>query len=348
MPPEQTKNRQTHTIPLSDRIQTMMTCRLIFLILLIFALVLTGCKKEPQSVPEEEYGKPEPVFQVIPEDINNADSYDQPRIQFVWQGPNREKPEIWSIKIDGTDLRLAADKDLLYQGKTRDMEILSYPTRSPNNRYILIQFYKSNDPYSVHLIDLKNHTNTYLLDCQVWHAPWVGDSQSFFCGDTDSKLARFFLDTKKAKQLTEVRVPRVYVLQNSERIVQMKKDGFRLLDFNGREIRYEKLGEIMPTVHTVSKNGKYIMYMPKGQFEITNRYKVATLNDPKRIISDFYRARVILENPGAIVSSIDWTIKIIKLDKTKETEFPVKHGTNTLNNENGYELTRLTVFNEKD
>ncbi len=320
----------------------------LFSLLFIFLLLsAAGCKKEPQPIPEEEYGKPEPVFQVIPEDINNADSYDQPRIQFVWQGPSREKPEIWSIKIDGTDLRLAADKDLLYQGETKDLNFAVYPVRSPDNRYILVHFSSMSMPYRIHVIDLKEKTNKFILDCQIWHAPWVGDSQSFFC-KFDRKLKRVYFKTGQVKEVNKTLSTPYYVLQNSERIVQMEENGFKILDFNGREIRYEKLGEIMPTIHTVSKNGKYIMYMPKGQFETTNRYKVATLNDSKRIISDFYRARVILENPGAIVSSIDWTIKIIKLDKTKETEFPVKHGTNTLNNENGYELTRLTVFNEKD
>ena len=284
MPPEQTKNRQTHTIPLSDRIQTMMTCRLIFLILLIFALVLTGCKKEPQSVPEEEYGKPEPVFQVIPEDINNADSYDQPRIQFVWQGPNREKPEIWSIKIDGTDLRLAADKDLLYQGETRDLNFAVYPVRSPDNRYILVHFTSMSMPYRIHLIDLKEKTNKFILDCQIWHAPWVGDSQSFFC-NFDHRLKRVYFKSGKVKELNEILGSHIFVLQNSEHIVQMEEDGFKILDFNGKEIRYEKLGRIRDIIHNISKNGKYIMYMDYNPKNINTSRKLAFLEEPKTIIS---------------------------------------------------------------
>ena len=319
----------------------------LFSLLFIFLLLsAAGCKKEPQPIPEEEYGKPEPVFQVIPEDINNADSYDQPRIQFVWQGPNREKPEIWSIKIDGTDLRLAADKDLLYQGKTRDMEILANPVRSPDNRYILMQYLKFGYPDRVQLIDLKNHTNKYLTDCQIWRAPWVGDGQSFFC-KSYHKLVRYYIHNNEKKDVDLSTGSPFYVLQNSERIVQMEEDGFKILDFNGREIRYEKLGEIMPTQHTVSKNGKYIMYKPKNQFDVKKRYKVAKLKSPLEIISEFKGVDAISERINKVVFGISWQIATINIDGTEKKIIYSKKNVNALSKKDGYSFGRFTLYNDK-
>ncbi len=346
MPPEQTKNRQTHTIPSADRIPTMMTYRLTFLILLIFALLLTGCKKEPQSVPEEEYGKPEPVFQVIPEDINNADSYDQPRIQFVWQGPNREKPEIWSIKIDGTDLRLAADKDLLYQGKTKDMNILLHPVRSPDNRYILIQYSKFGYGDRIQLVDLKKQTNTYLTDCRIWRAPWVGDGQSFFCSSYH-KLLRYYINTGKLEQTGEIPISVFYVLQNSERIVQMKKDGFRVLDFNGKEIRYEQLGEIMRTKYAVSKNGKYLMYEPVISSDYNHKSKIVFLDEPKKVFSKAFSVRAFSEQTSQYATNSRWQIITGDIKGNNEKVIYTKKGNDTYDDKNGYSFGRLTLYNDK-
>jgi len=68
------------------------------------------------------------------EDLNDASSYDLPRFQFAWGNTldRKDKYEsglkIWSMKTDGTDLRLVSDA-------TIDMSEVSNLARSPNNRY---------------------------------------------------------------------------------------------------------------------------------------------------------------------------------------------------------------------
>ncbi|WP_255558020.1 Tricorn protease domain-containing protein [Photobacterium sp. WH24] len=73
------------------------------------------------------------------EDLDNESSYDLPRIVFRWDNGEGEtddyyerKDKVWSIKTDGTDLRLVADE---FSGGVRSMKM------SPNNRYLALGFW---------------------------------------------------------------------------------------------------------------------------------------------------------------------------------------------------------------
>ncbi|GLR73209.1 MULTISPECIES: TolB family protein [Aliivibrio] len=68
------------------------------------------------------------------EDLNDASSYDLPRFQFAWANSSSKDEyesglKIWSMKTDGTDLRLVTDA-------TIDLTAVRNLTRSPNNRYV--------------------------------------------------------------------------------------------------------------------------------------------------------------------------------------------------------------------
>ncbi|MBN3492896.1 Tricorn protease domain-containing protein [Vibrio neptunius] len=72
------------------------------------------------------------------EDLNNQNSYDLPRVVFRWDNARNEakdhydqRDKVWSIKTDGTDLRLVADE---FVGIVNLMRI------SPNNRYLALAY----------------------------------------------------------------------------------------------------------------------------------------------------------------------------------------------------------------
>lgn len=64
------------------------------------------------------------------EDINDASSYDLPRFQFAWDNDDddRVKLKIWSMKTDGTDLRLVVPDT--------NVDGIVLIRRSPNLRYV--------------------------------------------------------------------------------------------------------------------------------------------------------------------------------------------------------------------
>ncbi|MUK45130.1 WD40 repeat domain-containing protein [Aliivibrio fischeri] len=68
------------------------------------------------------------------EDLNDASSYDLPRFQFAWANSSSKDEyesgiKIWSMKTDGTDLRLVTDVTVELVNGIKNL------TRSPNNRY---------------------------------------------------------------------------------------------------------------------------------------------------------------------------------------------------------------------
>lgn len=71
------------------------------------------------------------------EDLSDASSYDKPRIQFWWNNVSSRDPlvndyengyKIWSVKIDGTDLRLVTD----------DMPSMASPQTFVTSRSLII------------------------------------------------------------------------------------------------------------------------------------------------------------------------------------------------------------------
>ncbi|MCY9844546.1 hypothetical protein [Vibrio caribbeanicus] len=82
------------------------------------------------------------------EDLNDASSYDLPRVQFTWANLSERgilekgapaytdyegRVKVWSMKTDGTDLRLVTD--LPFKDTNRDI-VYKKTSRSPNNRYV--------------------------------------------------------------------------------------------------------------------------------------------------------------------------------------------------------------------
>ncbi|MCP4279021.1 MAG: Tricorn protease domain-containing protein, partial [Alteromonas sp.] len=93
------------------------------------------------------------------EDLNNAESYDLPRLVFRWDNGRTvakdhydQRDKVWSIKTDGTDLRLVADE---FVGMVRLMRI------SPNNRYLALAYSAEEGMFKV-IKDLKTGEYTEL------------------------------------------------------------------------------------------------------------------------------------------------------------------------------------------
>lgn len=153
------------------------------LLLLLAALFIAGCKDDGRTyVGEHNYYTMEPseIFKSdsatyqqgdFPryfihrakewprEDLNDASSYDLPRVQFTWAnlsndqgyGPDpmyneyEGRTKIWSMKTDGRDLRLVTDLPRLGDG---DITV-DKTSRSPNNRYVAVGFGLTNYLFNI-------------------------------------------------------------------------------------------------------------------------------------------------------------------------------------------------------
>ncbi|WKY59652.1 hypothetical protein Q5H80_18935 [Vibrio sp. SNU_ST1] len=121
------------------------------------------------------------------EDLSDVSSYDKPRIQFWWNNVSSRDPlvndyengyKIWSVKIDGTDLRLVTD----------DMPSTASPqtfmmSRSPNNRYVAYA-YSYGEPLIKAIFDLKTQQTIKLGSARTKpYLVWADDSSYIYFSD---------------------------------------------------------------------------------------------------------------------------------------------------------------------
>ncbi len=288
-------------------------------------------------------------FELNREVYGDPEIFDQPRIQFSWQGPNREKPEIWSVKVDGSDLRLAVDADLLYP---KDIDVGMQPGfntyRSPDNRYILVMLGKYRTYYiGIHIIDLKEQTNTRIEDSE--HAfliryPWVFDSKSFFyLRDKTRSLSRYYLDSGKKETIKQTFSKSFYVQQTEEIINQIGSEDLIRLDFKGNELERIPLGEnLHQSAHYVNPTGDYFIYW---NYDGIHFVHTNNMGKKEKIVKTM---EPIINMTGDKIyrgSSSD-AYYFDRINKSKIIFFN-KYGGEQLNNETGYQMNAWSLFNER-
>ncbi|THB68719.1 MAG: hypothetical protein D6B27_02015 [Gammaproteobacteria bacterium] len=158
--------------------------------------------KEP---PKHRFVKVEEFKNAPFEDLSNKASYDMPRLQFTKETDPMELERIWSIKIDGTDLRQVVSYDTLYK-TYEDQAGLDILSRSPNNRYIVMTFRnKDMRHHNIVIYDLKTKKITRLPTDNVtgyggYYYNWKPDSSGFFFSLSSSTYFHSLV-TGKTKQL---------------------------------------------------------------------------------------------------------------------------------------------------
>ncbi|WP_122047586.1 hypothetical protein [Vibrio atlanticus] len=121
------------------------------------------------------------------EDLSDASSYDKPRIQFWWNNVKFNDPlvneyengyKIWSMKIDGTDLRLVTD-DIPSTASPQNY----VTSRSPNNRYVAYA-YSFGGPLIKAIFDLETQQTIQLGSASTKpYLVWADDSSYIYFSD---------------------------------------------------------------------------------------------------------------------------------------------------------------------
>ncbi|WP_341664346.1 Tricorn protease domain-containing protein [Vibrio sp.] len=149
------------------------------------------------------------------EDLNNKDSYDLPRVVFYWDNGTyssddlyEQRDKVWSIKTDGTDLRLVADE---FNGKVRLVRM------SPNNRYLALAYSAEEGMFKV-IKDLK--TGEYIELGRSRGYPeflWAEDSSYLYYVDK-FKDWKYTLSSGE-KQQVETKFNEYSTIYNGKRII---------------------------------------------------------------------------------------------------------------------------------
>ncbi|EJG1072239.1 TPA: Tricorn protease domain-containing protein [Vibrio parahaemolyticus] len=213
---------------------------------------------------DEETGKPK--YHIVKakewprEDLKNPDSYDLPRVVFYWDNGTystddlyEQRPKVWSIKTDGTDLRLVADE---FNGQVRLMRM------SPNNRYLALAYSASEGMFKV-IKDLK--TGEYIELGRSRGYPeflWAEDSSYLYYVDK-FKDWKYILATGN-KQQVDTEFNEYSVIQKGKRYV-LNDFGVAVYDEAKDEFLFstgvnpdeQNLGDYKFHKRSISPDGKY-------------------------------------------------------------------------------------------
>ncbi len=118
----------------------------ISILVAITALLLIGCSKKEKNyneglAAEDKYVESR-FYRLFNdslkrEDVSDPELWKQDRIQLSLKDKYSKKTTIWSMKIDGTDLRLVLDSTELY-GNTYLLGYSRTPVRSPDRRWLAL------------------------------------------------------------------------------------------------------------------------------------------------------------------------------------------------------------------
>ncbi len=215
-------------------------------------------EKPPKVYPLEVYGDPK--------------IFDMPRLQFVWKSSEEEKWGIWSIKVDGTDLRRVLPNGLLY---TNGHSVSATPVRSPDNRYLIVSMF-SDGPILKELFDLKTKTvKTIATGGFKPNFQWTPDGKRIIFV-LDGWIKEYNLETGKLTGRNMMRGKGFYLTKDGKKFYAVTSKGFDVYSFQGKLLKSVEFTKgISHLDHTVSLDGKFLLYYryPKTYIVNTNAPK---------------------------------------------------------------------------
>jgi hypothetical protein len=217
----------------------------------------------PRDIRQEVYGDP--------------DIFSTPRIQFSaklkW---DEDYKTLWSMRLDGSDKRRVADRELLFDGA----QMSHTPVRSPDNRYIAMAMVQDN-PYKAFrgIIDLKTQTKWEIAKGGgVPHFNWTSDSENviFYA---DGKHYNYHLPSRTLSKRPIIYSAGLFLLPGDERFLAFKRNGYWLHDFEGNvldKVQIEHLNTDGSQSPVVSPDGKWLFFVTGGWEMFANWINIET------------------------------------------------------------------------
>ncbi|MCG7499865.1 Tricorn protease domain-containing protein [Vibrio sp. Of7-15] len=198
------------------------------------------------------------------EDLSDSASYDLPRIQFKWDNGKSEpgsdayeiSEKIWSMKTDGSDLRLVTDA---FEGSIRGKM-----KRSPDNRYLAYAYANTKGLHKA-LFDLKTQETRILGSSRSLPIfLWAEDGSYLYYSDGRSYY-KYDMATKKSVEVDIDMTPDSVIYKNKRIVVA--DVGVNIFDeASNKQIGYifpeEDSGKEIPDMifleKSISPTGRYV------------------------------------------------------------------------------------------
>lgn len=251
--------------------------------IVLLGLLLASCKKREnyfpdQPKPPKEEPKDESCYgpgQYPEESYADAELAKEPRLQFLWMLPGEEDDSIWSMKVDGTDLRKVVDSEALQPPETlkfpvdrRGVASRDAPARSPNGRYIAYVFDYPMDQLRV-IIDLKTkEVRSMQGGCCRTSFNWTPDSKEILIR-ADAADWSYQPESRTLTELPPIYGMGIYLVDNGKQLLSFREDAIDHYDRKGKKLKSTPLPiRLVPdATRAVSPDGRTFMLESQGGAE---------------------------------------------------------------------------------
>ncbi len=244
--------------------------------IILFCVLPLGCSEKPKEKVEttpatKTASKPEKPKYDFPDEIyGDPKIWIEPRIQFVWEHPDDGGlRSIWSMKMDGTDVRRAVGPDLLAIDPGKKYAINIKPVRSPDCRYIAVAVtdFITYDVAHYTIIDLKTKTKKmFPLDPVPPYFNWTRDSRSLLFDSSEGDL-KYDVITETLGQTPEVLSQGFYLINNDQQILALDYKALKFYDRKGNFLNKVELPikeNFRANEHSISADKRYLQISIRG------------------------------------------------------------------------------------
>jgi hypothetical protein len=229
-----------------------------------FAFVGGACRREEPASESRKVDTPRTtqgssaLWAYPQERWDDPELVSQPRLQFVWRAPDEERDSIFSVRLDGTDIRRVAGPELLYSGEAKWLS--QTPVRSPDRRYIACVGDDADREQLRFLVDLKTSTVRSMMKTYgAVHFNWTPDSRHvLFYGDI--KLWDFDVETGKVTQLPMIYSSGLHLVEDGRHFVAIRDSAIERYDRSGRKLRTVPLPFKTSDHHALSADGRLVAF----------------------------------------------------------------------------------------
>ncbi len=246
--------------------------RLKCLVLGVALLAGAGCKRSPPPETQGPNRVVEKSSHPAVQQRYDDEVWDDPkllredRLQFVWKHPDEERDSIWSMRLDGTDIRRVAKPDLLYSAGARNIDHVS--ARSPDRRYIA--FDGDMEEVSAEsgllerarfLVDLREkRVHVMLRESNRPSFMWTPDSRAvlFYGG---GQLWKYDVQALKLEKLPMVYSRGLHLLDGGKRILAVRESELGFYDLAGQKLKVFPIPYEAQRTSALSPDGELLFLM---------------------------------------------------------------------------------------
>ncbi len=264
--------------------KTLLNIKIILVtVIALTSMILASCSDDTSSPSDtiSNYGEDSPYkhgehIKIPKEILGDPEMFDQPRISFICDYVKRRDNDtnFCSMKIDGTDLRIAADESLFEQQGTGFHHL---PSRSPDYRYVMVSQNCKPERKRIgacrNLIDLKEKTATTIaFGGVVPHFYWSSDSKRVMFYLNDS-LLEYNTVTKETIEKPMIYSMGYFYLEDDKHYMAINDYGYSIYENDGTFVKEVILGNKIFKRHALSPNKQFLQYGLKDKMYVINLKK---------------------------------------------------------------------------